>query len=289
MAVTGIDVSSYQSSTYSTKGYDFAFVKATEGTSYVNPRMVAQAAHARAAGLVVGFYHFLRPGSMKAQAAYFVEKACSVPGDPLWADWEHAGVSSADKDEFIREVQWLRGDTHRVGLYCNTSYWTSRDKSSFAGDGLWIAVYNGRAGKPGIKADFLIHQWTSTPIDTNLAVAWKSRAEMRAWAMKAPAGKPKPESKPEPKPATWLKVEGFMPELHFGDESWHVGWLQRNLNRFRKVNLKETGKYDTATAKAVDEFYAAELKYKTTTGGKVFGADGWRRVLSVASDSKGSK
>ncbi|MFK0296676.1 GH25 family lysozyme, partial [Streptomyces sp. NPDC090442] len=59
MTVRGVDVSSYQSAAYSTTGLDFAFIKATEGTSYINPRQSAQAAQARRNGLVVGFYHFL--------------------------------------------------------------------------------------------------------------------------------------------------------------------------------------------------------------------------------------
>lgn len=37
MTVKGVDVSSYQSSSFSTKDLDFAIVKATEGTSYLNP------------------------------------------------------------------------------------------------------------------------------------------------------------------------------------------------------------------------------------------------------------
>ncbi|NGO71349.1 GH25 family lysozyme [Streptomyces boncukensis] len=183
MAVKGIDVASYQPERYSTKGIDFVFVKATEGTSYINPKMWAQAAHARDAGLVVGFYHFLRPGSMTAQARYFVEKCASRHGDPLWADWEDPGVSCADKDAFLAEVKRLRGKTHRVGLYCNVDYWLNRDTTSNAGDALWIAQYNGRPGKPNIRHPWLFHQYTSTPIDTNLG-AFPSQAALRAWATK---------------------------------------------------------------------------------------------------------
>ncbi|WP_052862316.1 GH25 family lysozyme [Streptomyces sp. Tu6071] len=190
MTVKGIDVSSYQSETYSTTGIDFVFVKATEGVSYVNPKMAAQAKRARDAGLVVGFYHFLQPGDMKKQAAYFVEKAASREGDPLWADWETPGVSCADKDVFLAEVKRLRGSTHRVGLYCNKDYWTRRDTTSNAGDALWIAEYNNKPGKPTIQATWLFHQYTSTPIDTNSG-AFASRAALKSWAQKAKA-KPKP-------------------------------------------------------------------------------------------------
>ncbi|MGI5350201.1 glycoside hydrolase family 25 protein [Streptomyces sp. CA-250714] len=181
MTVKGVDVASYQSSTYSTRGLDFVFVKATEGTSYTNPKMRAQAQRARDAGLVVGFYHFLRPGSMTAQARYFVEQAASVEGDPLWADWEDPRVSCADKDRFLAEVKRLRGGTHRVGLYCNVDYWTRRDTTSNAGDALWIAQYNGRPGSPSVRAKWLFHQYTSNPIDTNIG-QFADRAALRAWA-----------------------------------------------------------------------------------------------------------
>jgi hypothetical protein len=181
MAIRGIDVASYQSEKPDLDGMDFCFVKATEGTSYVNPKMRAQADHARAAGRVVGFYHFLRPGSMRAQARYFVDKCASRHGDPLWADWEDSGVSCADKDAFLREVARLRGDTHKVGLYCNTDFWLHRDTTSYCGDALWIAVYNGRPGHPGIRHKWLFHQYTSDPIDTNLG-AFASRDALRGWA-----------------------------------------------------------------------------------------------------------
>ncbi len=176
----GIDVSSYQSETYSTSGSDFVFVKATEGVSYINPKMRAQAAHARAAGCVVGFYHFLRPGDMAAQARYFVEKCASLEGDPLWADWEDPGVSCADKDRFLAEVKKLRGSTHRVGLYCNQDYWLRRDTTSNAGDALWIADYV-TAGQPRIKAEWLFHQYTDRPVDTNVG-QFADRAALRKWA-----------------------------------------------------------------------------------------------------------
>jgi GH25 family lysozyme M1 (1,4-beta-N-acetylmuramidase) len=180
MTVKGVDVASYQSSKFSTKGLDFAFVKATEGTSYINPRMAAQASHARAAGLVVGFYHFLRPGEIKAQARYFVEECVSVEGDPLFADWEDSGVSCAAKDSFLAEVNRLRGSTHRVGLYCNRDFWLNRDTTSEAGDALWIADYV-TAGKPRISAKWKFHQYTDSPLDTNVGT-FADREALRKWA-----------------------------------------------------------------------------------------------------------
>lgn len=196
MTIKGQDWASYQSATPSTKGLSFVFIKATEGTNYVNPRMASQAKTARDAGLHVGFYHFVRPGDMKAQAAYFVEKCASVEYDSLWLDWEDTGVSCAQKDTFIKEVQRLRGSNHRVGLYCNTYFWLNRDTTSFCGDALWIADPNHPAGKPDIKHAWTIHQYSIVgSVDQDVA-NFATKADMLAWAKKG-AKQPTEPTKPE--------------------------------------------------------------------------------------------
>lgn len=185
MTVKGVDVASYQAANFSTRGLDFAFIKITEGTSYTNPKWHAQRETARDAGLVTGFYHFVRPGSMTAQADYFLSKITLRAGDILALDWEDPGVSCADKDAWLKYVK-KQAPGHKVILYCNVDYWTTRDTTSYAGDGLWIAQYNGKPGKPGIKAEWKFHQYTSTPIDTNLG-NFANAAALRTWAA-APAG-----------------------------------------------------------------------------------------------------
>ncbi|WP_018544604.1 glycoside hydrolase family 25 protein [Streptomyces sp. LaPpAH-108] len=179
----GIDVSAYQSSSYDTDGLSFVFIKATEGRSYVNSRLAAQTKTARDAGLVVGFYHFLWPGNLTAQAEYFVAKAPDKPGDILAVDWETTGdgthASNAEKDAFIRKVKQLR-PKNRVVLYTNRNYWLNVDTTSYAGDGLWIADYVS-AGKPRIKAKWRFHQYTSEPLDKDVA-DFSSKAALVAWA-----------------------------------------------------------------------------------------------------------
>jgi hypothetical protein len=179
VTIKGADWSSHQSPEPSVAGLSFVIIKATEGTSYISPDMAVQTAHARKHGLLVGFYHFLRPGDMRKQAAYFVEKCLSVEGDTLWADWEDPKVSCADKDAFIREVKRLR-PTHKVGLYANRDYWVHRDDTSYCGDALWIAQYNGSAGHPNIQHAWMIDQYTSTPIDGDVA-NFPSKAAMEKW------------------------------------------------------------------------------------------------------------
>lgn len=58
----GIDVSHYQGTINWTSvkngGYQFAFMKATEGTTYVDPTFATNRANATAAGIPIGFYDF---------------------------------------------------------------------------------------------------------------------------------------------------------------------------------------------------------------------------------------
>jgi GH25 family lysozyme M1 (1,4-beta-N-acetylmuramidase) len=199
--INGIDIASYQPETYPTSGLDFVFIKATEGTSYINPKMARQAATARTAGLAVGFYHFLHPGNILDQARYFVAQCASLEGDMLVCDWETTATGGrptcAEKDAFLRAVKQLR-PTHKVGLYCNTDYWLHRDTTSYAGDFLWIADPNHPKGQPAIKAKWLVHQWGQRGTDQDVA-AFSSRSDLRNWCG-YPTAPPKPAPKPVPVP-----------------------------------------------------------------------------------------
>ncbi|MEW2302581.1 GH25 family lysozyme [Streptomyces sp. NPDC006655] len=208
MAVLGVDVSGYQTATFDTKGLAFVFVKATEATSYVNPRYHAQVAHARAAGLVVGHYHFGRNGGA-AEADYFLSKVELHSGDILAFDWETSGVSQAERDAFVSRVK-AKAPGHKVVLYCNVDYWRTRDSDNGGpADGLWIADPNRPAGKPGIKHAWVIHQYSwAGGIDRNVA-NFKSAAALRAWALPPapptkvrPVGNKPPVKVPPAPPAT---------------------------------------------------------------------------------------
>ncbi|NUR01380.1 MAG: glycoside hydrolase family 25 protein [Streptomyces sp.] len=178
--IHGIDVSAYQTSTPNLSGKDFVVIKATEGTGYVNPKLAAQTTAGRKAGVVVGFYHFARPGNVQAQADYFVKHANPAAGDFLAIDWEDSGVSCTEKDALIKAVKKLRPGL-KVVLYCNTYFWLHRDTTSYVGDGLWIADYGHAAGKPPIKSKWLFHQYTDSPVDTDVA-DFASRAALKTWA-----------------------------------------------------------------------------------------------------------
>lgn len=183
--IKGVDVSSFQPEHFDTSGSSFAFIKATQSTNYINPLQNAQTAWSRSKGLVTGFYHFLEKGNIQAQAEYFVTKCASVEGDLLACDWEtdpssKTYASAAEKEQFIKAVKKLR-PTHKVGLYCNKSFWTSIDKDSYCGDFLWIAA-PGTAGSPGIQHAWTFHQYSiSGSMDRNIA-SFSTKAELANWA-----------------------------------------------------------------------------------------------------------
>lgn len=201
MTVHGIDVASYQSTTPDLTGQDFVVVKSTEKTGYVNPRHAAQVAHARSKGVVVGHYHFVKGDGMDGQADYFLSHAAPQADEFLVLDWESPDVTNAEKDAFIAHLK-TRAGGRKVGLYCNLSYWKSRDHTSVVGDFLWIADPDAPAGKPRIEHAWLIHQYgIKGGTDLNVA-AFASRAAMAAWAGAKPMT-PKPPTKPTaPKPPT---------------------------------------------------------------------------------------
>jgi hypothetical protein len=181
VTVHGIDVAGYQSSDYATSGLDFVFVKATEGHSYTNPKHAAQVATARAADLVVGHYHFARSGSMSAQADYFLAHAGAKPGDVLAFDWEDTAVSGAEKDTWLRYVLG-KAPGHRLVLYSNRDFWLHRDRTSYAGSGLWIADPSAPKGHPRVEHPWLFHQYSEAGgLDRNLG-NFADRAALRRWA-----------------------------------------------------------------------------------------------------------
>lgn len=102
VALQGVDVSSWQHVNGAAidwekvreAGYSFALVKATQGTSYSSPFVRADLAGARAAGLLVGAYHYFEAGvEAGEQAEWF---GGSIAGEVLelgaWLDFEPPGL-----------------------------------------------------------------------------------------------------------------------------------------------------------------------------------------------------
>ncbi|MER6350688.1 GH25 family lysozyme [Streptomyces sp. NPDC001634] len=226
----GIDVSSYQSTSYSTSGLSFVGIKVTEGLTYVNPRWTGQRATARAAGLVTVFYHYPHiANSPAAEADHFLGQINLAAGDVLCLDWEWYGQSVSDAQARAYKTAWLayvkaKVPGHKVIMYCDRSTWLNVDTDSNCGDGLWIADYV-TAGQPRIKAPWRFHQYSDQPQDQDVA-NFATMADLQVWAgLSAPTPKPAPPVVPQ-----WQRLLDHVMAVPEGVyEHWNAtgGWDNR--------------------------------------------------------------
>lgn len=171
-SLNGVDIASYQSSINPAKltTTDFVIVKFTQGTTYLNPYADRQYSVAKAAGKLLGAYHYAEGKSATAEAQYFVKHLGNRIGECILAlDWEgnQNSVFGTGKDvawckEFLDEVYRLTGV--RPLIYMSKSVCRKYNWSSVAENyPLWCAQY-----KSNSTTDYQSKPWT----DNNGFGAW---------------------------------------------------------------------------------------------------------------------
>lgn len=116
--IKGIDVSHHQNEidwqAVRAAGIEFVFIKATEGTTFVDPKFKHNWRLAKEAGLIRGAYHFFRTTSpLEGNIANVTNTVESLqPGDlPIVLDLEipnqWTGIETARRTDLIR--RWLDG------------------------------------------------------------------------------------------------------------------------------------------------------------------------------------
>jgi GH25 family lysozyme M1 (1,4-beta-N-acetylmuramidase) len=188
--VEGIDVSSHQGNVdwaaQWNAGKRFAYVKATEGTSYKNPYFAQQYNGSYNVGMIRGAYHFALPNSSSGatQANYFATNGGGWSRDgktlPGALDIEYNpygatcyGLSQSAMVSWIRD--FLNTYKSRTGrdavIYSNYNWWstcTGNTTAFNATNPLWVARYASTVGTlPGGWPFYTFWQWTSTPLDQN--------------------------------------------------------------------------------------------------------------------------
>lgn len=164
----GLDVSSYQGNvnwaSVKANGARFAYVKATEGTTYTNPYFTQQYNGSYNAGLIRGAYHFALPdrSSGSAQATWFVNHGGGWSRDgktlPPALDIEYNpygatcyGLSQSAMVSWIRSFSdTVHSRTGRYPTIYTTTNWWSQCTGNNGGFGttnpLWIARYASSVG-----------------------------------------------------------------------------------------------------------------------------------------------
>ena len=184
----GLDASSWQGNvdwpTVVANGGQFAYVKATESTTYVNPYFAQQYGGAYQAGLVRGAYHFALPdrSSGAAQADFFAANGGAWSADnqtlPGALDIEYNpygatcyGLSQSAMASwvtaFVNEYHALTG---RWAVIYTTTNWWQQCTGDYAGLGatspLWIACWCQATGQlPAGWSTYTFWQWSNQPVD----------------------------------------------------------------------------------------------------------------------------
>lgn len=184
-SVEGVDVSSHNGnvawSTLRKSGVRFAYVKATEGTSYTNPHFTQQYNGSYKSGMIRGAYHFAVPSNSSgaAQANYFASHGGGWSKDgktlPGALDVEYNPYGSACYGKSQKGmVDWI-GDfvrTYRARtgrdavIYTSTTWWkkcTGNSTKFSKTNPLWIPRWGSSVGSlPGGWPFHTFWQYTST-------------------------------------------------------------------------------------------------------------------------------
>ena len=167
----GIDVSHWQNTidwnAVWAAGKKFTYIKASESTDYVDPLYTTNRTRARAAGLLVGAYHFAQPstqaGDAVAEADHYVDTAQPASGDLLPVlDLERSGgLGTTALTAWVRS--YLQRIYDRTGvravIYCSPSFW-----KNYLGDTTWFAAN-------GYKVLWVAH-WTTASQPIVPGAAW---------------------------------------------------------------------------------------------------------------------
>lgn len=217
MSLNGVDVASYQSGIdFSQVPCDFAIIKVTEGTSYVNPACNAQYSSAKNAGKLLGLYHYVKGGNAVGEANFFVDSIKNYVGSAiLCIDFESGGNVAWGDMNYLRQLcqQVIARTGVRPLIYVQASAYAP--VSAVAKDlnlGLWIAQYasmaaTGYQAHPWNEGQYAcaIRQYSSTgslpgwggSLDLNIAymdaTAWQKYAGASVTAPVAPAAPSVPQ------------------------------------------------------------------------------------------------
>lgn len=192
--LTGVDVSRWDHpngaainwTKVKSSGRSFAIVKATQSTTYTNPYFASDYAQAKAAGLVVGAYHFAHPRLPVSTAAddarHYLRTVGSFKGSGLLPpvldlECDGSGTSCYNGSRLsVSQLQqwtktWLdtaKAMTGRVPIiYTYDSFWRNAmgDTRSFTSYPLWYARYTSTtptaATLPGGWSRWTMWQYTS--------------------------------------------------------------------------------------------------------------------------------
>ena len=123
-------------------GIAAVILKATQGTGFVDPTFLARAAEAKAAGLLVGAFHFLDSSSPAAQVAHFLTVAVSEAAvNWLALDWEAYPSSQATVLQAATAAASVQAATGVWPVIYMGRYMLSAPNATLSKCPLWLPEY----------------------------------------------------------------------------------------------------------------------------------------------------
>lgn len=206
-----VDVYSGSPRSYATQsGVDVIMVKATQGTSYVNPSCDTDYQAAKKKGRLLGIYHYCSGDSPEAEAKYFYKNIKGYIGEAVPAvDWESNQNASWGNTNWVKRFVT---EFHRLSgvwplIYVQASA-LSQVANCSKNCGLWIASYPSMNWKswtvPNMKVNtapwntYTVWQFTGDNMDRNVVNTTKD-----GWKKLA-----KGSGKVTTKKSSWVKKSG---------------------------------------------------------------------------------
>lgn len=184
--IQGMDVSGWQTgvnwASQFNQGARFAYVKATESTTYTNEQFASQYTGSRNAGMIRGAYHFATPSTSSgaAQARYFVSQGGGWSADgmtlPPLLDIEYNPYQTLGNTCYnmsaSQMVGWIRDFSNTMvaltgrkpAIYTTTDWWKTctANNGGFSDHPLHLASYSTAPGLlPNGWSNYSIWQYSS--------------------------------------------------------------------------------------------------------------------------------
>ncbi len=191
--MNGLDISSYQAGIdfaelkdKNGKRPDFVIIKATQGKSYVNPALFTQLEGAKAAGLLIGLYHYYsNNGSPEEQAEHFFDVIKGINADfNIWLDWESEqnGLNFGQPARallFIKAINKMTGK--KCGIYTSKGFLGNFVGYDVLHVPLWAAQYASMKEQEAFREE----PWTDKngwgPWSGPDVFQWTSRGKLNGW------------------------------------------------------------------------------------------------------------
>lgn len=146
MSLNGIDISSWQAGIdLSQVSCDFVIVKATQGTTYVNPDCCRAVEQAAACGKKIGVYHYIDGSGAQAEVDYFLANIENWVGKyVLCLDWEAQDNQAWGSESYLSQMLQRIIDTTGIKpiVYVQAARYEEVSAVCAQYDcGLWIAQY----------------------------------------------------------------------------------------------------------------------------------------------------